>query len=274
LAKQIEKSRMADTLKNKIVWVTGATSGIGEGLVYALAEQGAKLVISARRADELQKVAEQSKGAEVLILPLDLANQSNFEEKKNEVVTKFGRIDILINNGGISQRSLVKDTTVDVDRRIMEINYFGTIALTKTVLPQFLKQGGGKFVVTTSTVGKIGTPYRSGYSASKHALHGFFDSLRAELHENQISVLLVCPGFIQTNISVNALTNTGEALGSMDKATAEGLTPKECARQIINGILSDKQEIVVGGLKEKSGIWIKRFFPTFFSVVIRKMQVR
>jgi dehydrogenase/reductase SDR family member 7B len=219
-------------------------------------------------------VAEKCKGADVFVLPLDLANQSNFEEKTAEVINKFGRIDILINNGGISQRSLAKETRLEVDRSIMEVNYFGSIALTKAVLPYFLKQGSGMFVVTTSTVGKIGTPYRSGYSASKHALHGFYDSLRAEVHDNGIKILLVCPGFIQTNISVNALTEHGKALGKMDAATASGLTPKECARQIINGILSEKQEIVVGGLKEKGGIWLKRFFPTFFSVLIRKMPVR
>lgn len=262
------------SIKNKVIWLTGATSGIGEGLAYALAEKGAKLVLSARRADELKRVADKCKGAETLILPLDLADTSNFEEKKNEVLKKFGRIDILINNGGISQRSLVKDTTVDVDKRIMDINYLGTVALTKVVLPVFLKQGGGKFVVTTSTVGKIGTPYRSGYSASKHALHGFFDSLRAEEHDNNISVLLVCPGFIQTNISINALVGDGGTQGTMDKATASGLTPAECARQIINGIESNKQEIVVGGAKEKFGILTKRFFPSFFSVVIRKMAVK
>jgi dehydrogenase/reductase SDR family member 7B len=146
------------------------------------------------------------------------------------------------------------------ERGLMEVNYFGTIALTKTVLNQFLQQGYGKFVTITSTVGKIGTPYRSGYSASKHALHGFFDSLRAEVHDKNISVLLICPGFIQTNISVNALTGTGATLGTMDKATAEGLTPQECAQKIIAGIVANKQEIVVGGLKEK--------------FVIRKMAVR
>lgn len=262
------------SIKNKVVWVTGATSGIGEAIVYALAEQGAKLVISARRADELKKVADNCKSSEVLIVPLDLADQSNFEEKKNEVLKKFGRIDILVNNGGISQRSLVKDTSVDVDRKIMEVNYIGTVALTKVVLPQFLKQGSGKFVVTTSTVGKIGTPYRSGYSASKHALHGFFDSLRAEVHDNNISVLLICPGFITTNISINALTGTGEKLGTMDKATAAGLTPAECAREIVKGIIADKQEMVIGGMKEKFGIITKRLFPSLFSVLIRKMAVK
>ncbi len=262
------------SIKNKVVWVTGATSGIGEAIVDELASHGAKIIISARREDELKRVAEKYKSADVFILPLDLGDQSNFEEKKNIVLQKFGRIDILVNNGGISQRSLVKDTSVDVDRRIMEINYFGTIALTKVVLPQFLKQGNGKFVVTSSTVGKIGTPYRSGYSASKHALHGFFDSLRAELHDSGISVLLVCPGFIQTNISMNALTGSGEKLGTMDKATAAGLTPKQCAKQIIDGIITNKQEIVVGGMKEKFAIITKRFFPSFFSVLIRKMAVK
>ncbi len=262
------------SLQNKVIWVTGATSGIGEAIVYALAEQGAKLIISARRVDELKRVAENCKGADVFILPLDLADQSNFEEKKNAVLNKYGRIDILINNGGISQRSLVKDTPVEVDRKIMEINYFGTIALTKIVLPQFLKQGIGKYVVITSTVGKIGSPYRSGYAASKHALHGFFDSLRAELHDNGISVLLVCPGFIQTNVSINALTGSGEKLGTMDKATAAGLTSKECAKQIIEGIVANKQEIVVGDMQVKFAILSKRFFPSFFSVIIRKMKVK
>lgn len=262
------------SLKDKVVWLTGATSGIGEGLVAPLLAEGVKLVISARREDELKRVAEENVTGEILILPLDLSDQSNFEEKKNEVIKKFGRIDILINNGGISQRSLVKDTSVDVDRKIMEVNYIGTVALTKVVLPDFLKQGVGKFVVTTSTVGKIGTPYRSGYSASKHALHGFFDSLRAELHDNGISVLLVCPGFIQTSISLNALIGDGGKSGVMDKATAGGLTPDQCARQIIAGIKNNQQEIVIGGLKEKFGIFCKRLFPSLFSVLIRKMTVK
>lgn len=262
------------SLKGKVIWLTGATSGIGEGLAIKLAKEGAKLVLSARREDELNRVAKEINATDALVLPLDLSEPSNFMEKKNEVIKKFGRIDILINNGGISQRSLVKDTTVEVDKKIMNVNYIGTVALTKAVLPEFIKQGGGKFVVTTSTVGKIGTPYRSGYAASKHALHGFFDSLRAELHDNGISVLLVCPGFIQTSISLNALVGDGAKSGVMDKATAGGLTPAACANQIVAGIKANKQEIVVGGLKEKFGILSKRFFPSFFSVLIRKMAVK
>ncbi len=263
-------------LNDKVVWLTGASSGIGEALAYALAKQGAKLVLSARRKDELERVARAANLADsnCLLLPLDLVDQSNFEAKKNEVIQKFGRVDVLINNGGVSQRSLAKDTPVDVDRKIMEVNYFGTVALTKTLLPQFIKQRNGVFVTVTSAVGKFGSPWRSGYSASKHALHGFFDSLRAEHYTDNIKVLLVCPGFIQTNVSINALTGSGEKLGTMDAATAKGLTAKECAQQIVSAIKSEKEEIVVAGIKESFGVWMKRFFPGIFSVMLRKMAVR
>ncbi len=263
-------------LNDKVVWLTGASSGIGEALAYVLAKRGAKLVLSARRKDELERVARSANliDADCLLLPLDLADQSNFEAKKNEVVQKFGRVDVLINNGGVSQRSLAKDTPVEVDRQIMEVNYFGTIALTKAVLPLFAKQQSGMFVTVTSAVGKFGSPWRSGYSASKHALHGFFDSLRAEHYADNIKVLLVCPGFIQTNVSINALTGSGEKLGTMDAATAKGLTAEECALQIVSAVISEKEEVVVAGLKESFGVWMKRFFPGIFSVMLRKMAVR
>jgi short-subunit dehydrogenase len=263
-------------LSGKVVWITGASSGIGEALAYALAKEECKLVLSARREAELETVAKKcsSNPENILILPLDLSDSSTFDKCKNIVVNKFGRIDILINNGGISQRSLAKDTAVEVDRKIFEINFFGTIALTKVVLPQFLVQNNGMFVTVSSAVGKFGSPWRSGYSASKHALHGFFDSLRAEVYDKNIKVLLVCPGFIQTNVSVNALTGSGEKLGSMDTATANGLTAEECAKQIIDGIKSSKEEIVVSGVKEKFGVFVKRFFPGLFSIMVRKMSVR
>ena len=264
------------SLKNKVVWVTGASSGIGEALVYALAKEGAKLILSARRAEELQRVADNAKlnSANYLILPLDLNAPDIFDAKKNEALQHFGHIDILINNGGVSQRSLAKDTSVAVDRQIMEVNYFGTIALTKALMPDFIKQHGGLYVVVTSAVGKFGSPWRSGYSASKHALHGFFDSLRAELYSDGIKVLLVCPGFIQTNVSVNALTGSGAKLGSMDVATANGLTAEECAHQIVSAIKSGKEEIVVAKFKERFAVFAKRFFPGLFSAIIRRMAVR
>ena len=264
------------TLQNKVIWLTGASSGIGEALAYALAKEGTKLILSARREDELQRVVKNTKLTEAnyLILPLDLNAPETFDAKKTEALRKFGHIDILINNGGVSQRSLAKDTTVEVDRKIMDVNYFGTVALTKALMPDFIKQKSGLFVVVTSAVGKFGSPWRSGYSASKHALHGFFDSLRAELYEDGVMVLLVCPGFIQTNVSVNALTGTGAKLGSMDVATANGLTADECARQIIEGIKTGKEEIVVAKFKERFAVFAKRFFPGLFSAMIRRMAVR
>lgn len=263
-------------LKGKVVWLTGASSGIGEALVKDLVKEGAILVLSARRKEELERVAAES-GVEkekVFVLPLDLEKPSEFEAKKNEVLQRFGKIDVLVNNGGVSQRSLAKDTAVEVDRKLFEINFFGTLALTKVVLPEFLKQKSGLFVSVTSAVGKFGSPWRSGYSASKHALHGFFDSLRAEVHDDGVRVLLVCPGFIVTNISYNALTGEGGKLGSMDDATSKGLTKEECSRQIIAAIKTDKEEVIVSNFKEKFGVYVKRFFPSLFSTMIRKIAVR
>jgi dehydrogenase/reductase SDR family protein 7B len=263
-------------IKNKVIWLTGASSGIGEALAYALAKEGAKLILSARREDELKRVMTKGQltADNCLILTLDLNDQTNFEAKKNQALQKFGKIDVLINNGGVSQRSLAKDTSIEVDRKLFEVNFFGTIALTKVLLPDFIQQKNGMIVTITSAVGKFGSPWRSGYAASKHALHGFFDSLRAEVHDDNVKVLLVCPGFIQTNVSQNALTGTGEKLGSMDKATANGLTADECALQIIAAIKDDKEEVVVAKFKERFAVFAKRILPSLFSVMIRKMAVR
>ena len=260
-------------LNNKVIWLTGASSGIGEALAYALSSEGARLIISARREDELKRVASLIK-TEVFILTLDLNDQTNFEAKKNEALKKFGRIDVLINNGGVSQRSLAKDTSIEVDRKLFEVNFFGTVALTKILLPDFIRQKSGLIVTITSAVGKFGSPWRSGYAASKHALHGFFDSLRAEVHDDNIRVLLICPGFIQTNVSHNALTGTGTKLGSMDTATANGLTAEECAAQIISAMKSEREEVVIAKFKERFAVFAKRIVPCIFSIMIRKMAVR
>jgi dehydrogenase/reductase SDR family member 7B len=262
-------------LQNKVVWLTGASSGIGEALAHALSKEGAKLVLSARRKEELERVkADIGGGDKVFVLPMDLEKQSEFEAKKQEVLKHFGQIDVLINNGGVSQRSLAKDTDIEVDRRLFEVNYWGTVALSKVVLPLFLKQKSGMLVSISSAVGKFGSPWRSGYSASKHALHGFFDSLRAEVHDDGVKVLIVCPGFIVTNISYNALTGDGTKLDSMDNATSKGLTKEVAAQQIVDAIKADRQEIIVSNFKERFGVWVKRFFPGLFSVMIRKMAVR
>jgi short-subunit dehydrogenase len=266
-------------LQNKVVWITGASSGIGEALAYALAEKGARIILSARRKEELQRVkgnCPASAQPNVLVLPLDLTQPETLKLSTDAAIQIFGHIDILINNGGISQRSFAKDTLLDVDRKIMEVNYFGTVALTKHLLPHFLHRKSGHFVTVSSVTGIFGTPYRSGYAASKHALHGFFDSLRAELWKDVkggIAVTMICPGFIQTPITLSAVTGDGTPLGKMDEAQYKGKPADWCARKIIRAIEKRKEEVYIGGI-ETLGVSFKRFFPTWFSRYIRSAKVR
>ena len=260
--------------KNKIVWITGASSGIGEALSYELSKQGARLILSSRNEEALTKVKKNCLHPEhTVILPLDLADYSDFEQQVATAIAFFGRIDILVNNGGISQRSLVKDTTIAVDEQIMKINYLGTVALTKALLPHFIAKKQGHFVVTTSIVGKIGTPLRSSYAASKHALHGFFDSLRAEHFYDNIKVSLICPGFVATQVSINALTGDGSKQNTMDKATKNGMAPTLFAQKMAKAIQKEKQESYIGGTKEVLAVYVKRFFPLLLSKMIRKLAV-
>jgi dehydrogenase/reductase SDR family member 7B len=261
--------------QGKVVWITGASSGIGAALARAFARRGARLILSARRADALAEVeatlrAEGAAGT--ALLPLDLADGESLGGKVPDALARFGRIDLLVNNGGISQRSLAKDTGIEVDRRLMEVNYFGTVALTKAVLPHMLERREGRIVVVTSVTGLFGTPLRSGYAASKHALHGFFDSLRAELAGTGVEVTLVCPGFVRTAISNNALTADGTAQGTLDRAQAEGMDPDDCAARILAGIESGRREVLVGG-REVWGVHLSRWFPGLFARLIARARV-
>ncbi len=204
---------------------------------------------------------------------MDLTELSTHASCTQTAVQLFGRIDILINNGGITQRSLVKDTIVDVDRKLMDVNYFGAVSLTKHLLPHFIKQNHGHYVNISSVTGKFGTPYRSGYAASKHALHGFFDTVRAEHFNDNIHVTMICPGFIHTPISLLAVTGDGSPLRKMDDAQHKGKSPEWCAQKIVKAIKNRKQEVYIGG-KEVLVVYIKRFFPRLFSMIIRKVAVR
>lgn len=266
-------------LKGKVIWLTGASSGIGEALAYELARKKVKLILSARRKEELERVkgnCHPLSQPEIKLLPFDLAEAANLQLIAEAAIQLFGHIDVLINNGGISQRSLAKDTLVNVDRKIMEVDYFGTLSLTKYLLPHFLKRKSGHYVVVTSAMGIIGTPYRSGYAAAKHALHGFFDSLRAELwrESKNIYVTLVCPGWVHTSISVNAMTGDGSKLNKMDKTTKEGLDPKVFARKMVKAIEKRKNEIYIGGFREVYAIYLKRFLPDLFARIVRTAKVR
>jgi short-subunit dehydrogenase len=266
---------MSDFFKNKRVWITGASSGIGEALAQAFAAHGAHLILSARNEQELNRVAADclsAGAASVLVQALDLGQHDAIPGIVQKVVQQVGKVDILLNNGGISQRSLAKDTTLDVDKKLMNINFFGTVALTKALLPNMLTHQLGHIVTITSLTGKFGSPMRSAYAASKHALHGFFDSLRAELGNTPIKVTLVCPGFVRTNVSVNALTGDGSKQNKMDDATDHGMQPDRLAQKILRAIETGKEEANFGG-KEVLGVYLKRFFPGYFSRLIKSAKV-
>ena len=259
---------------HKIIWITGASSGIGKSLALELSKQQTKLILSSRNEAALNAVKNACEYPEnVKILPLDLENYMGLSARVDEALALFGGVDMLFNNGGISQRSFAKDTSIAVDKRLMDVNYLGTVALTKALLPHFIDKKDGHFVVITSIVGKIGTPLRSSYAASKHALHGFFDSLRAEVYQNNIKVTLVCPGFVQTNISINALTADGTPQNKMDSTTKNGLTPEVFAKKLLKAVRQEKQEVYIGGFKEKLAVYVKRLFPKLLSKMIRKLAV-
>jgi short-subunit dehydrogenase len=270
---------MSTFFQNKVIWLTGASSGIGEALAYELARQGAKLILSARRKEELDRVRGNcipQAHANISVLPLDLAQPDTLMLSTQAAIQIFGHIDILINNGGISQRSLAKDTTLAVDRQIMEVDYFGSIALTKHILPHFLKNKSGHYVTVTSVMGKLGTPYRSGYAAAKHALHGFFDSLRAELWKDckNIHVTLVCPGWINTNLSIAALLGDGKPQNRKDDTHDKGMMPAAFARKMLKAVAQRKQEVYIGGTKEVMAIYFKRYLPGLFSKIVRNAKVK
>ncbi len=258
----------------KVAWVTGASSGIGEALVRTLAERGASLVLSARNEDQLRKVQVACANAERhRVLPLDMLAPATFEPAVQTVLSRFGHVDLLIHCAGISQRAHAAETHTDVDRRIMDVNYFGPMALTKQVLPSMLARRAGQIVVVSSLLGKFGASNRSAYCASKHALHGFFDSLRAEVAANGITVTLVCPGFVRTNASRNALRGDGTPHDQMDEQLSRGLTSEECARHIVRAIERRRREVYIGRT-EKLAVYLSRFAPGLFSRLMRATKLK
>ncbi|MBT8039499.1 MAG: SDR family oxidoreductase [Gammaproteobacteria bacterium] len=252
--------------QDKTVWITGASSGIGEALARAFAAEGARLVLSARRQDELERVREactghNPEGADHLVLPLDVTDHPRLAEAVATVTERCGTIDVLINNAGISQRSLCVDTEMDVYRHLMEVDVLGQIALTREVLPTMIRQSSGQIAITASVAGKIGVPYRTGYCAAKHAVMGFFDALRGEVVHDGITVHTIVPGYIRTAIAEHALKGDGSELGYTDSAIASGMDPDRCAAVILNGLSRGKPEIPVGEGFEMQALWIKRLFP-------------
>ncbi|UXP32177.1 SDR family oxidoreductase [Reichenbachiella agarivorans] len=261
--------------EGKNIWIVGASSGLGEGLATFLSDIDCTLILSSRRVEELERVKKHNEGkkASIEIAPLDLANPAQIDSCVQEVENRVGHIDILVQSGGISQRDTVLKTSMDVQRKIMEVNYFGAIHLSRAVLPKMVKRQSGLHVVVTSAVGIISTPFRSGYSASKHALHGFYDAMRAEHHQDNVKVTLLCPGYVHTNISYNALMGDGSQQQKLDNAQANGLSVAQFCKIATKAIAAEKEEVYIGGFKEVMGIYVKRFFPSLFSRIVRKIAV-
>ncbi len=261
--------------ENKVIWITGASSGIGEALAYTFAKRKAKLVLSARRADELERVKKNCHlpDESILVLPLDVAEHHKAEEAAKTVLQKFGQIDVLINNAGLSHWSKIKDMSMEVLQRIINVNFLGSAALTKAVLPSMLDRRQGHIVVVSSILGKIVTGKQAAYNASKHALHGFFDTLRAEYGKGGIKVLLVCPGFVNTNVAKNSLNKEGQPINKNNKMIESGLDPLYVSEVILSAIDKNKEEIIIAGSKEKMAVMVKRFFPSLFSKIISNTKL-
>ncbi len=262
-------------IDNKVVLITGASSGIGEALVKEFAHYRCNFILISRNQEKLNRMMQELSYPKdkFLILPFDLTKYKELPKLVNKSIQKFSKIDIIINNAGVTQRSLAKDTTIETTEKLFALDFFSPIYLTKLLLP-YLNEPGN-ITVISSVAGKFGSPYRSSYAAAKHALHGYFDSLRAELkRENQkIQVLIVCPGFVKTNISINALKGDGTTHNQLDEGIQKGLEPRYVAREIIKAIKNEKEEIVVAGLKESFAVLLKRFFPRILSRILIKAKV-
>ncbi|MFK7937018.1 MAG: SDR family oxidoreductase [Saprospiraceae bacterium] len=259
-------------LQNKTVWITGASDGIGKELAIQLAKEGAKIILTARNIEKLNAVKANLTGSGHLVYPMDLLKVATIADAVTEVLAQVGSVDILVNNAGISQRSLAKDTLLDVDRKIMELDFFAVVALTKALLPQMLERKSGMIVCISSVAGKFGAPMRTAYSAAKHAVIGFMDALRAEVHADHIKVMVVTPGSVRTNISKNALEGDGKKHNVTDPLIENGIPVEVCVRKIIKGIKNDTPELLIGSSREKFAVYARRFYPKLLFKAMTKLQ--
>ncbi len=265
---------LSDAFRDKVVWITGASSGIGRALALAAHRQSATLILSARNVRRLEAVAEECTGpTPVHLLPLDLTDGETLVGRAHAALGIVGHIDYVFHNAGVAARDLAVDTSLEVDRRVMETNYFGPVAVTKAILPSMLRRRSGCFVVVSSVTGRHGAPRMGAYSASKHALHGFFESLRSEVRDHGIQVSIAIPGFVDTPITVNALTGTGGRFRKPMLVHREGMDPDECAQRILKGVAARRQEFLVGGLDVIS-VRLLRISRRLVAALVRSHPVR
>lgn len=258
-------------LQGKTVWITGASSGIGAALAQGFAERGARLVLSARRAERLEQVRRACGAHDALIVPLDLADGDALAGAVADVLSRTGGVDVMVHNAGVGQRGSALETALTVDRQLMEVNYFGPVAITKALLPSMRARGRGDFIVMSSVLGLLSAKNRTGYAAAKHALHGFFDGLRAELHGTGIGVLLVCPGHVLTEFSESALEADGRPHAVVDHASKNGLSPAACAARVLRAYDGGAAQITVAGW-ERYAVALKRLSPALFRAAVARAK--
>lgn len=256
--------------RNKVIWITGASSGIGAELAAQLARQGAKLVLTARRPDVLEQIkSSHTENDNIHILPADITDNKNITALCNDAVSAYGHIDIVIHSAGTSQRSLAEDTTEKVYRQLMEVNFFAPVLISKNLLPHFKQQGTGHIVAISSMAGLMGFPMRTGYAAAKHALKGFFETLQTEHNIPGMHITIVSPGRINTPISLSALTADGAHHGVMDKGQEQGIPVQHCAGKILAGIENKKKHVIIAR-GERLLWWIWWLTPAIYYRIARK----
>ena len=259
---------------HKTVWITGASSGIGKELAIQFAQLGARVILSARNVEKLQQLSNELAGTQHKVIPLDLSQPEQVLEYVTGNIDDIGKVDILIHNGGVSQRSLFLEHDFSVYRQLMEVNYFGLVALTKAVLPSMVKNGGGSVVSISSVAGKVGSQFRTGYSGSKYAVVGFMDCLRAEVANKNIHCLTICPGSIKTAIAHNSLNEHGVAQNKAEHSIENGMDVTLAVKQMINAIAKGQDEVVIGEGISGWAPTIKRFFPGLFNRLTARTSYR
>ncbi|KAL1452279.1 hypothetical protein WDU94_006565 [Cyamophila willieti] len=264
-------------LIGKVVLITGASSGLGEALAHKFYMCGCRLILASRRRDELERVKNDlmKRLADIptyapVVLELDLSDFTTMEERMETALSIFSHIDILINNGGISYRGDIMSTNTDVDYKVMLVNYFGQVAITKALLPSMTRRGSGHIITVSSVQGKIAIPHRSAYAASKHALQAFCDTLRAEVASTGVKVTLISPGYIHTRLSMNAITGSGHTYGVMDEATATGYTPEYVAQRILEAVIADEKDVVISSLGPRLAILLRCLLPRLYFYIMRR----
>ncbi|KAH8358447.1 hypothetical protein KR093_000279 [Drosophila rubida] len=280
LWQRFRSQKYRNQLPGKVVLITGASSGLGESLAHVFYRAGCKVILAARRADELERVKKDLMALDVepayppTVLPLDLSELNSIPDFVARALAVYNHVDILINNGGISVRADVSATAVDVDVKVMVVNYFGAVALTKALLPSMTKRQMGHICFISSVQGKFAIPQRAAYSASKHALQAFADCLRAEVASKKINVSCISPGYIRTQLSMNALTGTGTSYGKMDGTTAKGMSPEKLAERILQCIIRKEPDIIVSDIQAKIAYYLRHLLPSVYFWVMAKRALK